>query len=210
MGIERSVRDLGKRHILCLLYPSHMVRLHTSQITKKYLTLSISSTVELWERLLKIELDIMRHIPHEVSFEVTHENSFKTEKIFIKCFWAIWWPFYVALKFTSLPLKPLHLNLQPVSVFLSSSRCLSVHGGGGCLPHCLLEYTPGQAPPRQTPPCAEHAGIWLTSDQYTSHWNAFLLKVYIHCVFMLCQRFFLHYLLNTGTTTWEGRKQRIW
>ena len=32
--------------------------------------------------------------------------------------------------------------------------CLSVHLGGGCLPHCMLGYTPSsrQTPPRVEPP----------------------------------------------------------
>ena len=69
----------------------------------------------------------------------------------------------------------------------------SVHGG--CLPHCMLGYTPNQ---RQTPPRADtlpptdqrqtpHSGadtpcslcyeIWPTSRQYTSYWNAYLLSL---------------------------------
>ena len=37
--------------------------------------------------------------------------------------------------------------------------------GGGCLPQCMLEYTPlGQTPPPgQTPPCPVHAGIHMTT-----------------------------------------------
>ena len=77
-------------------------------------------------------------------------------------------------------------------------RCLSVHGGG-CLPHCMLEYTPkadtpmrtplgrhpalGRHPPGRHPPadptCAVHAGIWSTSGWYASHWNAFLFVIVI-------------------------------
>ena len=45
-----------------------------------------------------------------------------------------------------------------------------------CLPHCMLGYTPGQAPPRQTPSTV-HAGIQSTSGQYASHWNVFLLDI---------------------------------
>ena len=72
----------------------------------------------------------------------------------------------------------------------------------GCLPHCMLGYTPGQTtplgrhppwqtppwvqtplgtntprqtPPRQAPPCTVHAGIWSTSGRYASLWNAILL-----------------------------------
>ena len=75
----------------------------------------------------------------------------------------------------------------------------------GCLPHCMLGYTPwadnpsGQAPPwadtppgslgtntpghkhpwadtpGQAPPCTVHTGIWSTSGRYASLWNAILL-----------------------------------
>ena len=81
--------------------------------------------------------------------------------------------------------------------------CLST---GGCLPHCMLGYTPpwqttpgqthpnGQTPlgrhpidrhplpwadtpsPGQTPPYTVHAGIRSTSGRYASHWNAFLFN----------------------------------
>ena len=54
--------------------------------------------------------------------------------------------------------------------------------------HPLCRYTPGQVhtplagtpplgrypPGRYTHPPAVHAGIWSTSGQYASHWNAFL------------------------------------
>ena len=78
-------------------------------------------------------------------------------------------------------------------------RCLSVHRG--CLPHCMLGYTPpAPGPEADTPvgkhlpgktrpwvntpwtdipgaetPCSVHAGIRSTSRRYTSHWNAFLV-----------------------------------
>ena len=37
----------------------------------------------------------------------------------------------------------------------------------------LGRYTPGQVPPATV-----HAGIWSTSGQYASHWNAFLYTLY--------------------------------
>ena len=59
----------------------------------------------------------------------------------------------------------------------------------GCLPHCILGYTPRQTPPPsrhpqtdthpgQTPPSTVHAGIQSTSGRYASHWNAFLFGFY--------------------------------
>ena len=71
--------------------------------------------------------------------------------------------------------------------------------GGGCLPHCMLGYTPsrhlplsrhspgqtppskqtplGQTPPGQTPPLHSADEIRSTSGWYASHWNAFLFIV---------------------------------
>ena len=49
----------------------------------------------------------------------------------------------------------------------------------------LGRYTPGQVhplsgtPPSRYPPPV-HAGIWSTSRQYTSYWNAFLLQLHCH------------------------------
>ena len=77
--------------------------------------------------------------------------------------------------------------------------------GWGCLPHCMLGYTPpgrhppGQRPPTQTPHWADtpspgpqadtprtvHAGIRSTSGRQASHWNAFLFYNVIRD-FMTC------------------------
>ena len=80
----------------------------------------------------------------------------------------------------------------------------SVHGGGGCLPQCMLGYPPGSTPPRgpdippnhappgtrpppdqtPTPPGADtpppqeaDCSIRSTSGRYASYWNAFLLNI---------------------------------
>ena len=60
---------------------------------------------------------------------------------------------------------------------------------GGCLPHCILGYTPWADTPLpsacwDTPPRTVHAGIRSTSGRYSSHWNAFLFRIYV-CI--LCQ-----------------------
>ena len=49
------------------------------------------------------------------------------------------------------------------------SQCAGICPQGGCLPHCMLEYTP-----QDRHPPAVHAGIQSTSGQYAPHWNAFL------------------------------------
>ena len=71
-------------------------------------------------------------------------------------------------------------------MFLQAS-VISVHGGGGDLPQCMLEYhTPWeQTPLDQTPPGSRHppgadtpqeadTSIRSMSGWYASYWNAFL------------------------------------
>ena len=76
-------------------------------------------------------------------------------------------------------------------MFLQASVILST---GGCLPQCMLEYTPPRSrhPPgtrpllEQTPPGSRHphpkkeagSGIRSMSGRYASYWNAFLLFRY--------------------------------
>ena len=112
-----------------------------------------------------------------------------------------------------------YLLLAIVTVRKQSLRRLCFHrscvstGGGGCLPHCMLRYThpPGQAPSLQadTPPCAVHAGIWSTSGQYASHWNAFLLLIKILTSigyrFLWCLIFLLFFKQPTLRNSLESR-----
>ena len=92
---------------------------------------------------------------------------------------------------------------------LCSHRCLYVYMAGGCLPHCMLEYTtspdqwqthrpqtrgrhpqppdrpsPGHTPRADTPPV--YAGVWSTSGRYASNWNTFLLLICFFKVSTLC------------------------
>ena len=58
-----------------------------------------------------------------------------------------------------------------------SQACIknSVHGGGDCLPQCMLGYAlpgrhyPGRNPPGRHPPPDSHC-----SGRYVSYWNAWL------------------------------------
>ena len=69
------------------------------------------------------------------------------------------------------------VNMRAVRILLEcnlvSQACVknSVHGRGrGCLPQCMLGYTP-----RQTPPQADTSpGYGYCSGRYASYWNAFL------------------------------------
>ena len=79
--------------------------------------------------------------------------------------------------------------------------CHSVHGGGGCLPHCMLEYTPpradtpwadtplGRQPPwediprGQTTPPPQADGYCCR--RYAAYWNAFLSLIFVCFVFRL-------------------------
>ena len=49
-------------------------------------------------------------------------------------------------------------------------KCLSVHGGG-CLPQCMLGYTPREQTTPLRSACWE---IRATSGRYASYWNVYL------------------------------------
>ena len=74
-----------------------------------------------------------------------------------------------------------------------SQACVknSVHRGGGCLPQCMLGYTPRSRPPQEqtprtrhtppgadTPPAGADSAIPSTSGRYASYWNAFLYLLF--------------------------------
>ena len=101
-------------------------------------------------------------------------------------------------------LLPATTKLGQGNIFTSGvSRILST-GGGGCLPQCMLGYTPlpgsrhpppgsrhppeqtppqehtppqEQTPPEQTPPQEADCSIRSTSGRYASYWNALLFTV---------------------------------
>ena len=82
--------------------------------------------------------------------------------------------FVIPFKIHRLCLPPA-TKLRQGNVF--TPVCHSVHRGG--LPHTHTHTHPGRHPPTpgQTPPCAVHAGIRLSSGWYASYWNAFLSEV---------------------------------
>ena len=90
-------------------------------------------------------------------------------------------------------------------MFLHLSVSHSVHTGGGCLPQCMLGYTP-PPPPEQTPPGSRHplcSACWeirATSRRYTC-WNAYLFPIYLHCK--------LHKNANKTHFLYFEKKQRM-
>ena len=75
-------------------------------------------------------------------------------------------------------------KLRQGNIFTSVCQEFCPQWGGGCLPQCMLWYTPPLAdiPPGQTPPlpsaCWDRHGYCC--GRYASYWNAFLFKVRSH------------------------------
>ena len=89
----------------------------------------------------------------------------------------------IVLLYTCIPTTQ-RLFLPPATKlgqgYVFTRVCDSVHGAG-CLPQCMLGYTPrGQTSPQeQTPPAADPPGssacweIRATRGRYASYWNAY-------------------------------------
>ena len=64
-------------------------------------------------------------------------------------------------------------------IFSQASVCRQ-GGGEGCLPQCMLGYTPPRTRPHlgaDTPPREADSSIRSTSGRYASYWNAFLFCI---------------------------------
>ena len=97
------------------------------------------------------------------------------------------WANLLALK--SKTLSPPATKLGQGNIFRSVCQEFCPRGGRGCLPHCMLGYTPPRTKSRhplprdqrQTPP--RHSACWeirATSGRYASYWNAYLLcNIYV-------------------------------
>ena len=72
------------------------------------------------------------------------------------------------------PFLPAATKLGQGNIF--RSVCQEFCPLGGCLPQCMLGYTPllGSRPPGSRPPREADCSIRSTSGRYASYWNAFL------------------------------------